>query len=100
MNWYLLKLIAHRPDFAVTMTAEEQATMERHADYWTQHLREGTALIFSPVGDPDGVWGMAVARAADRDGAEALTRSDPAVLEGVGTYRILDLLLPVTVQDV
>ncbi len=95
MTWYLLRLIASRPDFAFTMTEEEQATMGRHAAYWTRHLEAGTALIFSPVADPAGPWGMCIAQAQDRDGAQALTAADPAVIEGVGQYEILELLFPV-----
>ncbi|MFC0680074.1 YciI family protein [Lysobacter korlensis] len=95
MTWYLLRLFAARPDFAFTMTEAEQATMGRHADYWRRHLDDGTALIFSPVADPAGPWGLCIAQAQDRDAAQTLTDADPAVTEGVGRYEILELFSPV-----
>lgn len=95
MKWYLFRLIASRSDFAYTMTDEEQATMGRHSAYWREHLTQGTALIYSPVADPAGPWGLCIAQAQDEDDAKALTDSDPAVIEGVGHYEILELFSPV-----
>ncbi|PJJ72138.1 YCII-related domain-containing protein [Diaminobutyricimonas aerilata] len=92
MNWYLMRLLPHRADFAETMTADESAAMERHFAYWAEHLAAGTALILSPVGDPDGVWGMCVVRVADREAVSALEASDPAILAGIGRYESLELL--------
>ena len=95
MSWYLLRLIAARPDFAYTMTEDEQATMARHSAYWREHLTQGTALIYSPVADPAGPWGLCIAQAHDEDGARRLTDNDPAVIEGVGKYEILELFSPI-----
>lgn len=95
MKWFLLRLIATRPDFAFTMTDQEQATMARHSGYWRRHLEQGTALILSPVADPAGPWGLCIARATDAGGARALTDHDPAVTDGVGHYEILELFSPV-----
>jgi hypothetical protein len=95
MSWYLLRLIAERPDFAYTMTEDEQATMGRHSAYWRRHLDVGTALIFSPVADPAGPWGLCIAQAGDGHGVQELADADPAVTEGVGHYEILELFSPV-----
>lgn len=95
MTWFLFRLIPTRPDFAYTMTDAEQATMERHAAYWGEHLAAGTALIFSPVADPAGPWGLCIAQAPDRDAATELSAHDPAVLGEVGHYEILELFSPV-----
>lgn len=95
MNWYLLRLTAGRPDFAYTMTEAEQAVMGRHSAYWRGHLDEGTALIFSPVADPGGAWGLCIVQAVDAQAAAALTDADPAVVEGVGSYEVLQLFSPV-----
>lgn len=96
MNWYLMRLIPSRPDFASTMNAAEFSTMGRHVRYWSGYIASGTALIFSPVADPAGDWGMAVVRTPDRAGVDALAAGDPAVLEGVGHYIVLDLPQPMT----
>lgn len=95
MTWYLLRLIPARSDFAYTMTEEERLTMARHSAYWREHLEQGAALIFSPVADPAGPWGLCIVQAPDLATAQALTGSDPAVHEGVGHYEMLELLSPV-----
>lgn len=95
MKWFLLRLIAGRPDFAFTMTDQERATMQRHSHYWRGHLDQGTALIFSPVADPAGPWGLCIAQATDAEAARALTDHDPAVTDGVGHYEVLELFSPV-----
>ncbi len=95
MNWYLLRLTAGRPDFAYTMTEAEQAVMARHSAYWSDHLEEGTALIFSPVADPAGPCGLCIVQAVDAESARALTDAAPAVIEGVGGYDVLHLFSPV-----
>ena len=95
VTWYLLRLDATRPDFAFTMTDDERATMGRHSAYWREHLSTGTALIFSPVADPTGPWGLCIAQAPDAAAAQALGDADPAVIEGVGHYSVSELLSPV-----
>lgn len=92
MNWYLIRLMPPRPDFASTMTAEEQAAMIRHVAYWRTHLEAGRALIFSPVADPAGDWGMGVLRAESTDQIAEIEAGDPAVIAGIGRYEAL--LLP------
>ncbi len=91
MNWYLMQLLPPRPDFASTMSDAEQATMGRHVSYWSEHVRSGVALIFSPVADPEGDWGVAIVRADSRDDVERLKQADPAVTEGVGRYNVFEL---------
>lgn len=92
MTWFLMRLIPHRPEFATTMSDDERAVMEAHFAYWREHLTARTALIFSPVADPQGVWGMCVVHVPERAAVTALERSDPAVLAGVGRYEVLELL--------
>lgn len=95
MSWYLYRLTAHRPDFAETMSEAEMATMMAHVDYWRGPLAEGRVLIYSPVADPDGSWGMCVVRAESEAELEALRDNDPAYVADIG--RIDWLLLPMPV---
>ena len=48
------------------MTAEEQSAMAGHMEYWQQLLRDGKVVVYGPVADPEGMWGLGVLRAADR----------------------------------
>jgi uncharacterized protein YciI len=76
---YLFKLIPPRPSFAHDMTEEERALMEQHADYWRGLLDQGIVLVFGPVFDPKGPYGVAIATAEDEAAALALTAEDPVV---------------------
>lgn len=94
MTWFLYRLTPPRPDFAVTMTEQEQQVMADHAAYWREHL-DGACVIFSPVADPAGVWGMALLRGTAEETA-ALGAADPAVTTGGCTCELLPLLAPST----
>jgi hypothetical protein len=91
MSWFLYRLLPPRPDFAATMSDDEQATMGRHSQYWTEHLRDGRAMIFTPVADPAGVWGMAIVQGQTADDVAALGLADPAVTSGIARFDVVDL---------
>jgi uncharacterized protein len=91
MAWYLYRLLMPRPDFASTMSEHEQAVMREHVAYWTGHLEDGRVLVFSPVADPDGDWGMAVVEADAMAEVEALGDDDPAVTTNVAGYDVVEL---------
>jgi hypothetical protein len=64
-----------------------------HAAYWTGQLQAGRAIVFGPVGDPKGAWGLGVVRAPDLDAVRAFEADDPAVRSGRGLrYEILPML--------
>lgn len=83
-NFYLCKLIAPRPTFALTMTPEEQALMGEHAAYWSSHIADGTVVVFGPVLDPEGPWGLGIVRMADEAALRGYLAKDPAILSERG----------------
>jgi uncharacterized protein YciI len=91
MNWYLYKLIPPRPDFSRTMTPAERQAMMAHVVYWRGHTDAGRVLIFTPVADPVGDWGLAVVRAKTMDDVRSLGDNDPAVVASVGRYEVVAL---------
>ena len=42
------------------MSEAEAAIMGQHAAYWQGQTERGTAIVFGPVADPAGAWGLAV----------------------------------------
>jgi uncharacterized protein YciI len=91
-RYFLCRLIPPRPDFPLTMTAEERAIMQNHVAYWTGHLARGTALVFGPVADPKGAWGIGIVAVPDLAAVEALRDADPTILSGRGfRYEILPM---------
>jgi len=93
---FLFRLIPPRPDFAQTMTAEEQSAMAGHMEYWQQLLRDGKVVVYGPVADPEGVWGLGVLRAADRAEVLAIAERDPAVTAGTNTFELSEIMGGIT----
>jgi uncharacterized protein len=92
MSLFLFRLQPPRADFAQTMTAEEQQAMAEHKDYWQQLMADGRVLVYGPVADPEGVWGMGVLRAADRAEVLAIGEADPSVVAGVNTFEVFEIM--------
>jgi uncharacterized protein len=93
---FLFRLIPPRADFAQTMTESEQAAMAGHQEYWQQLLRDGRVVVYGPVADPEGVWGMGVLRAADRAEVLEIAEADPSVTAGVNTFEVFEIMDGVT----
>ena len=92
-RFYHCRLMPPRPSFARDMNAEEAAMMQEHVRYWMGHLQAGTAIVFGPVDDPVGAWGLGVVRVADESAVRALEAGDPAIRAGRGLrYEILPML--------
>jgi uncharacterized protein YciI len=66
------------------MTAEERSAMEEHVRYWTARMTEGTAVVFGPVLDPAGPWGLGIVRVEDEAALQQLQEKDPAIRAGIG----------------
>ena len=93
---FLFRLIPPRADFAQTMTPAEQEAMTGHQEYWQQLQRDGRVVVYGPVADPEGVWGMGVLRAASRAQALEIGDSDPSVLAGVNTFEVFEIMGGIT----
>ena len=75
---YFLKLIASRPTFALDMTDDEHAIMNQHIVYWKGHMAAGKVVVFGPVMDPAGPYGMGVVAVESEDEIKEFTANDPA----------------------
>jgi uncharacterized protein len=84
MPHFFLKLIAPRPTFATDMTGEEKALMQEHFLYWKSRQEQGEVIVFGPVLDPKGPYGMGVVSAPDEAGARAFADADPALKSNRG----------------
>ena len=92
MSTFVFRLIAPRPDFALDMTDEERTVMERHAAHWQTFVDLGRMVIFGPVLDATGSWGLGVVEAQDEDQLRAFAADDPAVTSGTAQIEIGTLL--------
>jgi len=96
VNLFLVRLIPPRADFAQTLTDDEQHMMDLHGTYWEQLRNGGHVVVYGPVADPEGVWGLGVLRCADRAEALALAEADPSVEAGVNTVEVAEIMGGVT----
>ena len=93
---FLFRLLPPRADFAQTMMPDEQEAMTRHAAYWRQLLDAGRVVVYGPVADPEGVWGLGVVRAVSQAEVVELGEKDPAIAAGVATFDVAEIMGGIT----
>jgi len=93
---FLFRLVPPRADFAQTMTPEERNAMTLHMAYWQELLTAGRVVVYGPVADPEGIWGLGVLRASDRAEVLAIGERDPSVTAGVNTFEVFEIMGGIT----
>ncbi|HYA15876.1 MAG TPA: YciI family protein [Bryobacteraceae bacterium] len=92
-RFYVLRLIPPRASFGQDMKPEEGAAMRAHVAWWTELVNAGTAIVFGPVADPKGPWGIGIVRVRDEDHVRELTANDPVIKAGIGcSYEVLPMV--------
>jgi len=81
---YMLKLVPNRPTFAQDMSDAERAIMMDHIAYWKKYLDDGTMIVFGPVFDPAGTYGLGIIAVDSEEQAKQLMAGDPA--SSINTY--------------
>jgi uncharacterized protein len=84
MKFFLCRLIPPRPTFAQDMTDAEAMVMRDHVAYWTDLAELGTAIVFGPVADPKGAWGVVILEVEDEAAVQSLTANDPVIRAAIG----------------
>lgn len=87
---YSVKLIPSRPTFAMDMTDDERAIMNEHGLYWRSKMAQGLVVVFGPVLDPKGVYGLGIISAENDKQVHAFMAADPAVQ--LNTYEFHQIL--------
>jgi len=91
MGHYLYKLIPPRRTFMADMTADEAAIMEQHFAYWAGLLEGGAVVVYGPVNDPAGGYGLAILEAANEQVARNIGDADPAVANHLGSFQVFEM---------
>jgi uncharacterized protein YciI len=92
MNTFVFRLKAPRPTFALDMTDDEREIMGRHAAYWQPMIDSGRMVVFGPVLDSSGSWGLGVVEADDEEKLLAFAEGDPVVTTGTAEIEIGKML--------
>lgn len=95
MSFFLYKFVP-RPDFRETMTDAEKAVMYEHVAYWQALADKRTAVVFGPVDDPNGGWGVAVIEVESEEEANAIRAADPVVVHNLGPIDIYPMVTAIT----
>ncbi len=88
--YFFVKSNNPRPTFQLDMTPVERETMNRHVAYWTEAAKAGKAIVFGPVGDPNGVYGILIYDAATEAEMQDKLQHDPA--RGLLLYEVLPMI--------
>jgi uncharacterized protein len=90
-SYFLYKLIPPRPSFPVDMSETEAAIMTEHFAYWQDLINRDSVLIYGPVADPNGAWGLAIVTADGESEVREIGAADPAVSSRLATFDVLAL---------
>jgi uncharacterized protein YciI len=74
------------------MNDEEREIMARHAAHWRPWIESGQMVIFGPVLDSGGSWGLGAVEADDEEELRAFAADDPVVTTGTGTIEVGKML--------
>jgi len=88
MATFVLRLIAPRPTFVQDMTDAEQEIMGQHAAHWQPYLEAGQMVVFGPVLEESGAYGLAVVEAENEDEVRAFAGQDPVVRTGTANFEV------------
>jgi uncharacterized protein YciI len=80
MSYFFCRLNPPRLTFATDMSGEERQLMQQHSAYWRVLLGKGKVVVFGPVADPAGPWGVVVVEAADTAEVQKFLADDPVIL--------------------
>lgn len=94
MSIFVFRLKAPRPTFALDMTDQEREIMGRHAAHWQPYIDSGQMVVFGPVLDDTGSWGLGVVEVEDdqEDELRAFAAQDPVVTTGTATMEVGKML--------
>jgi uncharacterized protein len=92
MSTFVFRLRAPRPNFALDMSDEEREVMGRHAAHWQPYIESGQMVIFGPVLDSTGSWGLGVVQSDDEDELRDFAARDPVVTTGTASIELGKML--------
>jgi uncharacterized protein len=92
MSTFVFRLIPPRPTFALDMSDDEREIMGRHAAYWQPYVDSGRMVVFGPVLDGTGSWGLGVVDTDDEAELKKFAAGDPVVTTGTGTIEVGTML--------
>lgn len=88
---FFLRLIPPRPDFPLTMTKEERSIMQEHIVFWQDLLVKGICIVYGPVFDPKGAFGIGIIESEDDEIVKYIEKNDPSVKKGLNRFEVFPM---------
>ena len=88
MPHFFIRLIPPRLTFVQDKTEDEHKIMLEHIAYWTDLQNKGYVIVYGPVMDPKGPWGMGIIEAENEDQVAGFMVNDPTIKAGLHTMEI------------
>ena len=85
---FFLKLLGPRPTFPMDMTASEKALMLEHVAYMEKLFEAKKVIVYGPVMDSQGPYGMGVFVVEGEAELRALMAEDPTIKAGMNTFEV------------
>jgi uncharacterized protein YciI len=92
--YFALKLIPPRPTFTSDMTEEELGIMKQHQQYWMGLINRGIVIVYGPVFDPKGGYGLGVIEVDSEEDVKDIISSDPAIRINKYEYYPMRAIVP------
>ena len=77
------------------MTDAERAIMNDHVEYWQAQTEAGKVVVYGPVLDESGGWGLGVFTAESEQQAQRVLDADPAISSGLATAKLATMAVAV-----
>lgn len=74
---FAVKLLSPRPTFPNDITDSERAIMQQHIAYNRDFMDKGIILVFGPVMDPAGIYGLGIFAVDDEEQLKNIIAGDP-----------------------
>ncbi len=84
MKYFFAKLLGPRPTFPQDMSPAEAKVMAEHVAYLAAYSAKGWAIVYGPVADPRGYFGIGVWELPDTEDIHAICAADPTIKSGLG----------------
>ncbi|PWT75917.1 MAG: hypothetical protein C5B59_07700 [Bacteroidetes bacterium] len=88
---FFIRLIPPRPSFSVDMNEEERKIMQEHVNYWRELLDKDFAIVYGPVFDPAGGYGIGIVQAPMEENVREIMDRDPTKSGLNFTFEIFEM---------
>ena len=90
-QFFFYRLNPPRPDFHLNQSETERRIMSQHTQYWIALTEKGNTIVYGPVFDPKGVFGMGIIEVDNAEQADTIGKEDPAVSSKLCTCELIPM---------